>query len=273
MYKQTCLNYWWLGSICAGSIVLFLVLYFFCPIKGTINNSTISSIISILGFVFSIFAFDFSKKSFKQERFEITFFNLLDQRKKTIDSVFVKCEDLDGFSFVLNTYKGEEAWKRICEELTYIQGTLFNPIYLQPINDISPCSELSDCLRGSIETVEVDIRYCYFRRVNFTYQITKKIFDEAKKDKTTDEKLKRCFGILVAHDMIFNEHYFRLLQLILMMLKDVGDDKYSKILLAQMSKYELKVLYCMQLVDNGFRLLLKEANIEQILKLEFKSLL
>ena len=180
---------------------------------------------------------------------------------------------MDGFSFVLNTYKGEEAWKRSCEELTYIQGTLFNPIYLQPISDISPCSELSDCLRGSIETVEVDIRYCYFRRVNFTYQITKNIFDEAKKDKTTDEKLKRCFGILVAHDMIFNEHYFRLLQLILMMLKDVGDDKYSKILLAQMSKYELKVLYCMQLVDNGFRLLLKEANIEQILKQEFKSLL
>ena len=74
--------------------------------------SIISSIVAVLSLVFSIMAFTFKMNSFKQERFEITFFNLLDQKRKTEDSIFVKCEDLDGSSFILNTYKGEEAWKR-----------------------------------------------------------------------------------------------------------------------------------------------------------------
>lgn len=279
MYKQVCLNYWsfaiaCLGSISIGCLVQFLIQYFFCSNNEMGNMPiVINSIVSILSLAFSLFTFAFERKSFKQERFETTFFNLLDQRKKMVGSVFVKCEDLGGSSFILNTYKGEEAWERICKELTYIEGTLSNSNYLQPMDDITSQIELPGCLRSPIETAEASIEYCYFRRANFTYQITKAIFDEAKKDEATDDKLKRCFGLMVAHKMIFNEHYIRQILLILMMLKDVTDDRYSKILFAQMSKYELKVLYCMQLVDNGFRQLLNAANAEQILRQEFKSLL
>lgn len=126
MYKQVCLKYWIFaiticGSICTGCLLQLLVQNFFFPINITENMSIISSIVAVLSLVFSIMAFTFKMNSFKQERFEITFFNLLDQKRKTEDSIFVKCEDLDGSSFILNTYKGEEAWKRIWKELTYIK--------------------------------------------------------------------------------------------------------------------------------------------------------
>jgi hypothetical protein len=39
-----------------------------------------------------------------------------------------------------------------------------------------------------------------------------------------------------------------------------------------MSKYQLKVLYCLQLLDDDFRYLLKEAKVEKLLQQEIKSL-
>ena len=44
-------------------------------------------------------------RSFKQERFEITFFNLLDQRQKVVDSLSFRCEELKGVDFVIISLK------------------------------------------------------------------------------------------------------------------------------------------------------------------------
>lgn len=277
MYKQVCLKYWIFaiticGSICTGCLLQLLVQNFFFPINITENMSIISSIVAVLSLVFSIMAFTFKMNSFKQERFEITFFNLLDQKRKTEDSIFVKCEDLDGSSFILNTYKGEEAWKRIWKELTYIKIALSNPNYLKPIEGSSSYNEISASMRAPIETLDAEIKNCYIRRVNYTYQITRDLFEEAKKDRTNDDKLKRCFNLWVDHNLFFYEHYFHLLQVILTLLKDTTDKKYPKLLLAQMSKYQLKVLYCLQLLDDDFRYLLKEAKVEKLLQQEIKSL-
>ncbi|MBD9272759.1 MAG: hypothetical protein EGS53_07845, partial [Prevotella sp.] len=69
-------------------------------------------------------------RSFKQERFEITFFNLLDQRQKAVDSLFFRCEELKGVDFVFVSYHGEECFEAICREMNCLKEALYGKKYL-----------------------------------------------------------------------------------------------------------------------------------------------
>ena len=60
-------------------------------------------------------------RSFKQERFEITFYNLLDQRRIIIESVFFKCEDLNGALFKQKKYQGELAFVKAWRDIEGVQ--------------------------------------------------------------------------------------------------------------------------------------------------------
>ena len=73
--------------------------------------------------------------------------------------------------------------------------------------------------------------------------------------------------------MFFNEHYLRLIQLIFSLLKIVDNDMYAKVLLSQMSKYELQVLYCQSLVDTDFKKMMNLAGIEVLFKNDFKCII
>ena len=56
-------------------------------------------------------------------------------------------------------------------------------------------------------------------------------------------------------------------------LESQEDEKYARILLAQMSKYELQILYCQSLIDENFHKYLVRAKIDVLLEKEFKSII
>lgn len=278
MDKQVCFTYRnftvasLLGAL-MGSAVLLLVHYFFCSNHEIETTSIASCIISVLSFVMSIWAFVFKRKSFKQERFETTFFNLLEYKKKTINSVSFKCEDLGDCCFLEHQYDGEEAWKRVCKELKMIKDCLLSSGYLEPLDDCRAYKEIQGHMRASIETTESEVKFCYCSRANYTYKITKEIFYESKQDSSNDAILKRVFHLLVERKLFFNEHYLRLIQLIFSLLKIVDNNMYAKVLLSQMSKYELQVLYCQSLVDTDFKKMMNLAGIEVLFKNDFKCII
>lgn len=278
MGEQVCLAYrnYTIASLLGvlmGSAVLLLVHYFFCTNHKLGITSIANIIISVLSLAISILAFVLNRKTFKQERFETTFFNLLEYRKKTITSVTFRCEDLGDCCFIEQQYDGEDAWKRVCKELKIIKDSLLCSSYLEPLDDFRAYKEIQGHLRASIETIESEVKFCDCSRANYTYKITKEIFNESKQDTSNDAILKRSFQLIVERKSFFNEHYFRLIQLILSLLKMVDNDMYVKVLLSQMSKYELQVLYCQSLVDADFKKMMNLAGIEALFKNDFKCII
>lgn len=133
--------------------------------------------------------------------------------------------------------------------------------------------ELESELRTPPELVSHALKYCNCKRANFTYKITKGIYEEAKKhDSSEDDQLKRNYELFLARYPIPFDRYSRLLILILDLLGERKEDKYGKILLAQMSKYELQILYSHSLHDVKFHQHLVQAGLDKLLETEYKSI-
>ena len=207
-------------------------------------------------------------RSFKQERFEITFFNLLDQRQKAVDSLSFRCEELKVLDFVLVSYHGEECFEAICREMNCLKEALYGKKYLGMMTDEdipAAMQELSmePCVDEMIRNAQ---KRCYCKRANYTYGITKVAFEAAKQDQTENSKNKRCFSLLTNHRALACEHYFRLISLIFSVLAETKEVKYSRILLAQISVSELKLLRYLSLVDEDFQKLMLLSLVDKELK-------
>lgn len=235
-------------------------------------GSAIGGIASFVSIYFLYVTLNRQDRSFKQERFEITFFNLLEQRKKAIDSLSFRTEVLDDPNFVSVNHQGEECFVAICQEVQCIKESLCSDKYLGIISD----SDIPSALQEYIETPDVKEmivneykRYCC-KRANYTYKISKEVFDSAKRLKTADEIYQKCFQLLFAHNTLGTEYYFRFQSLILSFLADnigVGsDERYLQIYVSQMTVPELKLLYYEALVNTDFRRLMVRSGISGLVK-------
>ena len=194
-------------------------------------------------------------RSFKQERFEITFFNLLDQRQKVVDSLSFRCEELKGVDFVLVSYHGEECFEAICREMNCLKEALYGKKYLGMMTDEdipTAMQELSmePCIDEMIRNAQ---KRCYCKRANYTYGITKVDFETARQEQTEETKNRRCFNLLIS--------------LIFSILAEAKEIKYCKILLAQMSVSERKLLSYQSLIDEKFHNQMFLSQVDKELKL------
>lgn len=208
-------------------------------------------------------------RSFKQERFEITFFNLLDQRQKVVDSLSFRCEELKGVDFVLVSYHGEECFEAICREMNCLKEALYGKKYLGMMADEdipTAMQELSmePCIDEMIRNAQ---KRCYSKRANYIYGITKVDFETARQEQTEESKNRRCFNLLISHGSLVCERYFRLISLIFSILAEAKEIKYCKILLAQMSVSEQKLLSYQSLIDEKFHNQMFLSHVDNELKL------
>ena len=208
-------------------------------------------------------------RSFKQERFEITFFNLLDQRQKVVDSLSFRCEELKGVDFVLVSYHGEECFEAICREMNCLKEALYGKKYLGMMADEdipTAMQELSmePCIDEMIRNAQ---KRCYCKRANYIYGITKVDFETARQEQTEESKNRRCFNLLISHGSLVCERYFRLISLIFSILAEAKEIKYCKILLAQMSVSEQKLLSYQSLIDEKFHNQMFLSQVDNELKL------
>lgn len=265
-----------------GKVILFLCVLFMLLGIGMCHNDlslwdSYGNAIAGFATLFSVYllyiTLNHQGRSFKQERFEITFFNLLENRKNIIDGVWMKCEDLEGTAFKMNTYSGEEAWKRVCEELLCIKDSFSRTEYLGKMDDNLEYNEIQEALCNPIDLIDDAIKRCYCRRANFTYNITKDDYTEIRHTRNNTAKLKIYYEIFIQHKSFYNESYLRFMKMLFSWLESQEDEKYARILLAQMSKYELQILYCQSLIDENFHKYLVRAKIDVLLEKEFKSII
>lgn len=235
-------------------------------------GSAIGGVASFVSIYFLYVTLNRQDRSFKQERFEITFFNLLEQRKKAIDSLSFRTEVLDEPNFVSVIHQGEECFVAICQEVQCIKESLCSDKYLGIISD----SDIPSALQEYIETPDVKemivnaYKRCCCKRANYTYKVSKEVFDSAKRLKSEDDLLQMCFQLLFAHKTLSIEYYFRFQSLILSFLVDnigVGsDERYLQIYVSQMTVPELKLLYYEALVNADFRRLMVRSGMSELVK-------
>lgn len=236
-------------------------------------GSVVAGVASLVSICLLYITLNHQDQSFSQERFEITFFNLLDQKAKVVKELTFRCEVQHGFDFEGKTYAGEACFEAICLQLQYIKDSFLSPKYLGMMSDEVVQQELESELRTPPELVSHALKYCNCKRANFTYKITKGIYKEAKKhDSSEDDQLKRNYELFLARYPFPFDRYSRLLILILDLLGERKEDKYGKILLAQMSKYELQILYSHSLHDVKFHQHLVQAGLDKLLETEYKSI-
>ena len=211
-------------------------------------------------------------RSFKQERFEITFYNLLNQRTKALESVWFKCEDLEGVLFKQKVYQGELAFAKVWRDIGYMIKSLSKSKFIGMMDDQYMFGKLESNLAAFDETEQTEeaVENSYCKRVNYRYGLSLKNYEEMKVNITEKVRYKSCYELLVAHKTFVAERYFRFLDVILSLLEEVKEEKYCKILLAQMSKEELQILNCQALVDEVFHKRLVDAGIDKLLENEFE---
>ena len=207
--------------------------------------------------------------SFKQERFEITFFNLLENRKNIVEGVWLKCEDLEGTTFKLKTYSGEEVWKRACRELMCIKDSFSKSKYLGKMDDNLMFKEISDALDCPIDLIDNAVKYCCCKRANYTYNINADDYMKVRQSRNKTAKMRLYYEFFVQHKFFYNESYLRFMRMLFSWLEYQKEDKYARILFAQMPKYELQLLYCQSLIDDDFHKCLVQAKVDMLLENEF----
>lgn len=267
----------YLGRLILGTIILLIV------ISGAIicscdlclwgkYGSAIAGIASLVSIYILYVTLTQQGDSFKQERFEITFFNLMDHRKNAIDSLSFKCDVLSGLDFVSKKYQGEKCFASICQEVEYIKESLCSAKYIGMISDL----DVSSALQGLAtlpcvdEMIKEEQRRCRCKRANFTYKISKEVFETAKSLETENDVYRKCFQLILERKTLSVEYYLKCQRLILRLLveneKIMWDDRYLQIFISQMSVSELKCLYYYSLVDSDLRRLMVSAKIKEQLE-------
>lgn len=220
-------------------------------------------------------------RSFKLERFETTFFNLLDQRRKIVDAFSMSCPEWDNVSHdkVNKIYQGEACFKVAAREVQWIRDNLF-------VHD-SYCSILDD--RTFETSIEIELERIHdelnddacaiqqmddefrCRLINQTYQITNDFFNKQQVFRGDEGKeIKISLIRFTMKNGMFMEHYFRHLKQVLVFLSKCSFEKkyYVDFLLSQMTRYEMEIVYYYSLTNKDYKELLDKLGIvEYILHL------
>ena len=244
----------------------------------------VTAIATFVNAVFLYITLNHQDRSFKHERFETTFFNLLDQRRKIVDAFSMSCPEWDNVSHdkVNKIYQGEACFKVAAREVQWIRDNLFvHDSYCGILDDKttdisidnqleSIHNELNDD-KAAIYQIDKKFRCCL---INQTYQITNDFFNKQQTFRGDgDKEIKISLIRFTWINGMFMEHYFRHLKQILKFLVKRQLEKkkkeyYVDFLLSQMTRYEMRIVYYYSLTNKDYKELLDKLGIvEYILHL------
>ena len=244
----------------------------------------VTAIATFVNAVFLYITLNHQDRSFKHERFETTFFNLLDQRRKIVDAFSMSCPEWDNVSHdkVNKIYQGEVCFKVAAREVQWIRDNLFvHDSYCGILDDKttdisidkqleSIHNELNDD-KAAIYQMDKKFRCCL---INQTYQITNDFFNKQQTFRGDgDKEIKISLIRFTWINGMFMEHYFRHLKQILKFLVKRQPEKkkkeyYVDFLLSQMTRYEMRIVYYYSLTNKDYKELLDKLGIvEYILHL------
>ena len=87
--------------------------------------SLCSFVIAVASFLFSIFSLWFKHCSSKQKRYEETFFNMLEQKRKIVENLKMRSEEWDEIDSVYHDYNANDCFIMIYSEVNNIYMSLF----------------------------------------------------------------------------------------------------------------------------------------------------
>lgn len=248
-------------------------------------GSIVAAIASLLNAVLLFITLNHQDRAFKQERFETTFFNLLEQRRKIVDNfrlLYWRWDYVEHKPLIVNS-EGMNCFTVAYGEVNFIKRNLFVSKYfgtldwdedkvqtsvefaLQKIHD-----EWNDEI-NAIRKMDEDF-YCSL--INRTYHIDYDLYKDVIKNKgNEDNELQIAFSLFVKVYTMFLEHYFRHLKQILAFVDKNDSDKnisnpqyYIDFLLSQMSREEMWIIFYYALTNDCYRKQLERFNIMTYIK-------
>lgn len=248
-------------------------------------GSIVAAIASLLNAVLLFITLNHQDRAFKQERFETTFFNLLEQRRKIVDNfrlLYWRWDYVEHKPLIVNS-EGMNCFTVAYGEVNFIKRNLFVSKYfgtldwdedkvqtsvefaLQKIHD-----EWNDDI-NAIRKMDEDF-YCSL--INRTYHIDYDLYKDVIKNKgNEDNEFQIAFSLFVKVYTMFLEHYFRHLKQILAFVDKNDSDKnisnpqyYIDFLLSQMSREEMWISFYYALTNDCYRKQLERFNIMTYIK-------
>lgn len=228
-------------------------------------------------------------RSFKQERFETTFFNLLENHKKITEEMELTTCDINETQMQPMHYKGQKCFSFATKEVSDISKTLSAEQYYGFLKNDEYLGE--EALEKKYDNITNDpyieeeknnkltefYSLCRYKFFNTKYKITQEHYTRAKmliKQQKLDIN-EAAYKLLFKSCHYAFEFYFRSLKQLLSFIHDdcpecIASAKYVKIIISQMSSDEQRLVYYYSLYDDAFEQVLKNCKVQEELSINFK---
>jgi len=282
-----CTIFW----ICIALFIVLTLIYFISPHCSHLNDygAFIGGIASVISIVLLFITLNHQDCSFKQERFETTFFNLLETHKKLTEELTVSQIVPNDYANTIKPqiFKGRQCFlfaaierSAICRALSadkyegyYDESDdkCINQWYYAMDYYENEPEKLDHCEKMIAEIEKSKIRKYY----NLLYQISKETYEsyhEYVKNLNNKESVSSfCHQIFYYPYRFTFEVYFRSLeQLIKFICNNKPDNErghqYMEILISQMPCNEIRFIICHALCDSNFQKVCNDMGLHDLLK-------
>jgi len=283
-----CTIFW----ICIAFIVLTLI-YFISQYCSHLNEygDFIEGIAAVISIILLFITLNHQDRSFKQERFETTFFNLLETHKKLTEELTVSQIVPKDYAATIKPqiFKGRQCFlfaaierSAICRALSADKyegfcdesdnGCVNKWYYKMDYYEYEP-DKLEYCEKMITKIEENDRQY-----YNLLYQISEETYDKYHEDiKARVNPQKEELASSICQEIFYRPYYFSfevyfrsLEQLIKFICNNKPDNErghqYMEILISQMSRFELRFIICHALRDSNFQKVYKDTGMYDLLK-------
>lgn len=118
--------------------------------------SLCSFVIAVASFLFSIFSLWFKHCSSKQKRYEETFFNMLEQKRKIVENLKMRSEEWDKIDSVYHDYNANDCFIMIYSEVNNIYMSLFEHGKYENQATQNTSNEATEEIRKNIDLYDDD---------------------------------------------------------------------------------------------------------------------
>lgn len=280
--------------ICLALFMIATLIYALSPRCLHLNEYVdfIGGIVAIISIVLLFITLNHQDRSFKQERFETTFFNLLETHKKLTEEITVSQIVPKDYANEISpqVFKGRQCFLfaaierfAICRALS---AEKYEGYYDKSDNDCADQwyyamdyyenepEKLKHCEK-MIDKIEEENGRNYY---NLIYQISKETYEkyheDVKNQNNQEEKEKAssiCHQIFYYPYRFTFEVYFRSLEQFIKFICNNKPDnerghQYMEILISQMSRLELKFVICHALRDSSFQKVCSDTGMYDLLR-------
>lgn len=279
------------GLITAILLIIIISIFFWNYIspwdKGSWGN-LLSGIAALFNAVLLFLTLKRQDRSFTQERFEITFFNLLENHKKITEEIEQTTCDIHEIQTQPLRYIGRKCFSFAIKECADISKALSTERYYGFLEGNEKIEE--EAIERKHDNITNDpyiekenneklsefYSLCRHKFFNKKYNITHECYNRAREligqqKLNINEAAYRLF--LRRHHDTFN-FYFRSLKQLLSFTNDdcpqyIASAKYVKIIISQMSPDEQRLAYYYSLYDNTFKQVFDKCKAQQYMNINF----